>query len=406
MRAPERQSDHVHALDVGRGVAIVAVIYGHALSPWFMAADGWFSQQAFIQWKFGASFLMPLFFFLSGVGWRADASLNLALRRALTLIAIAWGASIAFDLVRVALTYSGAISIVGASPQDAWHFVRNAARMAVFGDLYSLSALWFLAALAFVRIFAALAVRAGTLATAALIAGLIALSSAAAEFEWRNVHQLYPLGFAFLAFAAGHWSRDLCARLESARLAPWLVALACGAIVVFTFHLNEGCTWDMAARCGHTFLNGKFGVSMFQGAYGNLAYFTFTATAGVWFAVALSILIARYGALLARRFATWGKASMDLLIVNAITYELVNPVISRYVAPHVTANGALFFVTLLALALCVNLAALALLNRPIKLLRRFANWAALAALGFAQTAFAAVAAIVPARAHRVSQGHD
>lgn len=403
---PTANADHVHALEIGRGVAIIAVIYGHALSPWFMATNGWFSQEAFVQWKFGASFLMPFFFFLSGVGWRADASLNLTLRRTLTLIALAWGASIAFDIVRLALTYAGAIGAVGAQPLDAWHFIRNAARMVVFGDLYSLSALWFLAALGFVRVFAALAARGGRWATGALIVALIAVSTAAAEFEWRNVQQIYPLGFAFLAFMAGHWSRHVCAWLERARWAPWAVAIACGAVVVSTFSLNQGCTWDMAARCGHTFLNDKFGVSMFQGAYGNLALFTFTAVFGVWFAVALSILVTRYGAILAHRLSAWGKVSMDLLIVNALFYELANPSISRWLAPHVAADNALFFVTLLAVAMALNLAALALLNRPIKLLRRFANWAAQTAMNIAQAPVVAIAAIVPARADRVSQGHD
>lgn len=59
----------VSALDVGRGIAIVSVIYGHALAPWFMNAQGTFSDAAFLQWKFGASFMMAFFFFLSGVGW-------------------------------------------------------------------------------------------------------------------------------------------------------------------------------------------------------------------------------------------------------------------------------------------------------------------------------------------------
>ena len=82
-----------------------------------------------------------------------------------------------------------------------------------------------------------------------------------------------------------------------------------------------------------------------------------------------------------------------------------DPTITRF-APHVAANSVLFFVTLLAVAVAVNLVGLALLNRPIKLLRRFANWAAQTVLGVAQTALRAIAAIVPARAHRVSQGHD
>lgn len=394
--------DHVNALDVGRGVAIIAVIYGHALSPWFMATNGWFSQEAFIQWKFGASFLMPFFFFVSGVGWRADASLLFTIRRALTLIALAWGASIALDVVRVALTYSGAIGAVGAAPMDLLHFVRNAARMVVFGDLYSMSALWFLAALAFTRVFAAVGERSGKWVTIALILALLALSTMAAQLSWRNVHQIYPIGFAFLAFMTGHWSRRLCAWLETARWTPWIVMLSCCAVVTFSFALNEGCAWDWSARCGHTWLNDKFGVSMFQGAYGNLALFTFTAAFGVWFAVALSILIARHGRMLAHRFSSWGKSSMDLLIVNAAFYELVNPAVSRWLAPHVAADTVLFFVTLLAVAVALNLTALWLLNRPIKQLRRFAAWAANLVLTVASSA----AAIVPVRAPRVSRVND
>lgn len=394
--------ERVNALDVGRGVAIIAVIYGHALSPWFMATDGWFSPQAFIQWKFGASFLMPFFFFVSGAGWRADASLLFTLRRALTLIGLAWAASLAFDVVRVALTYSHAIGAIGAAPMDLWHFVRNAARMALFGDLYSLSALWFLAALAYTRVLAAISARGEKWTTLALIVGLLALSTLAAQLSWRNVQQIYPVGFAFLAFVSGHWSRRLCGLLEQARWTPWILMLVCGAVVSFSFSLNQGCAWDWSMRCGHAWLNDRFGVSMFQGAYGNLALFTFTAAFGVWFAVALSILIARYGGVVARRFSAWGKSSMDLLIVNAVLYELANPAVSRWLAPHVAADNALFFVTLLAAAVALNLTVLWLLNRPIKRLRRFAAWAANAVLSVASR----LAAIVPLWALRVSRVND
>jgi fucose 4-O-acetylase-like acetyltransferase len=401
-----RNDEHVNALDFGRGLAIVAVVYGHAMSPWFMGTNGWFAQEAFIQWKFGASFLMPFFFFISGVGWRADASLTVTIRRSLSLVALAWGASIAFDVVRLVLTSTGAIAAVGAAPLDLWHFIRNAARMAVFGDLYSMSALWFLAALGYTRIFAALAVRGGWKASLALIVSLLALSTAAAEYEWRNIQQIYPIGIAFLAFMAGHWSRAWCAWLEKARFTPWLVMLVTGAIVTLTFSLNEGCTWDMAARCGHTWLNGKFGVSMFQGAYGNLALFSFTAMFGVVFAVSLSVIIARYGAALARQGAVWGRNSMDLLIVNAAFYELANPAVSRWLAPQVESHTPLFYVTLLVTALALNLAALALLKRPIRQLRRFAAWAAGTAVGVTQTLIAAGSAIAAPRDHRVSRGHE
>ena len=55
------------ALDVGRGLAILSVIYGHALAPWFMGAGEQFSQAGFLQWKFGASFMMTFFFFLPSI---------------------------------------------------------------------------------------------------------------------------------------------------------------------------------------------------------------------------------------------------------------------------------------------------------------------------------------------------
>ena len=44
----------------------MAVIYGHSLAPWVMNAGGHFSDAAFFQWKMGAAFLMPFFFFISG----------------------------------------------------------------------------------------------------------------------------------------------------------------------------------------------------------------------------------------------------------------------------------------------------------------------------------------------------
>ena len=83
------QREHLSALDIGRGLAIVSVIYGHALAPWVLTAGDNFNEAAFLQWKFGAAFMMPFFFFLSGLGWRDEKSFASTARQALTLVLIA-----------------------------------------------------------------------------------------------------------------------------------------------------------------------------------------------------------------------------------------------------------------------------------------------------------------------------
>ncbi|MEZ6022621.1 MAG: hypothetical protein R3C16_04210 [Hyphomonadaceae bacterium] len=177
-----------NALDVGRGLAIMAVLYGHALAPWFIDANDRFSEAAFLQWKFGASFMMCFFFFLSGAGWRDHRSLDTTLRQALTLLLITWFASVAFDVVQFAIDLAGLGPALGVDPVDAVKLFRNAARMALFGDAYSLSAPLFLAALAIVRVLAALVMRVGALPTLALAVALMVLSLSATELYWRNYH--------------------------------------------------------------------------------------------------------------------------------------------------------------------------------------------------------------------------
>ena len=55
------------------------------------------------------------------------------------------------------------------------------------------------------------------------------------------------------------------------RLAVWL--FIGGAVLLSTFMLNQGCRWDLSARCGADWLNGGFGVAMINGQFGNLLLF-------------------------------------------------------------------------------------------------------------------------------------
>lgn len=387
-------------LDIGRGLAIVGVLYGHALAPWFMGAGEHFSGGAFLQWKFGASFMMVFFFFLSGLGWRQEKSLPSTLRQSLVLIAIAWLASAAFDAFRLSLSLTGVTAALGIPPLDLVAFLRDLARMAVYGDAYALSALWFLAALAVVRLIAAAAFRFGGLAVAGTAALLLALTLQATEHGWRNYYQVSLLGVAFLAFVAGHVARGAVAELERNRHAAFGLFVVAGAVVFSTFGLNQGCRWDATANCGQDWLNGGFGVSMVIGQFGNLPLFFITAAAGVGFALASSILLARAGGAAARKLGKWGANSLNLLVVNAVFLHTAVPLIAYFLVPHIAADNLLFFMALFVATMAVNLYAAHALARPLRLLARAAN-------GFVGLALdhgaAAAEAIVAWRRPRVSQ---
>lgn len=394
----------ISALEIGRGVAILSVIYGHALAPWFMAAGADFSEGAFLQWKFGASFMMVFFFFLSGVGWREDKSFTTTLRQALSLIVITLAASAIFDVVRLVATFGGFAAALGLVPLDPLHFLRGVARMTLLGDLYSLSALWFLVALAIVRIIAALFVQCGRGPLIMMSAVLLALMMISWEAGWRNIYQINLLGFAFAAFIAGHFMRDAVHALERKPRAAYALLLIAGAVTLATFHLNEGCRWDMAAQCGQGWLGDRFGVSMMIGQFGNLPLFTFTAIAGIGFALALSILLARFGGVVGAKLDSWGRNSLNLLIVNSVFLQAANPLVAAWIKPLIDADNILFFAGLFAITLIANLLVVGALERPLRALATFSNKTArkLVAIAERASSWAAVAL----RRDRVSQVND
>ncbi|MBC7769891.1 MAG: acyltransferase family protein [Phycisphaerales bacterium] len=392
-----------NALDVGRGIAILSVIYGHALAPWFMSAGEHFSEAAFLQWKFGASFMMVFFFFLSGVGWREDKALGTTFRQALTLIIMTVIVSALFDVLRLAVTAGGFAGALGIAPLDPVHFVRGIARMVVFGDTYSLTSLWFLVALAVVRVIAAIAQRFGNGALLAAAAVLFLLTLISTATSWRNVYQINLIGIAFLGFVAGHYARSLVQALERKPAAAYALLLLGGVGAALTFHLNDGCRWDVSAQCGQAWLDGHFGVSMIIGQFGNIPMFIITAIFGIAFVMSLSILLARFGGLVGGKLDAWGRNSLNLLIVNALFLHLLNPQIERWVLPRVEGEGVLFFVALLALTMAANLFAVHALARPLKRLNSFSSRLPREAFAFAMRARDAIAA---RRTLRVSQGHE
>src|SRR5262249_7483324 len=159
---------------------------------------------------------------------------------------------------------------------------------------------------------------------------------------WINFYQINLIGVAFAFFIAGHAAHKVWDRAVSAPRWCAGALIVTGLAVVATFNLNRGCRWDFVSTCGLPGLSGRFGVGMIYGEFGNLPLFLLTATAGAVFATTLSILLARFAGIAADRLARWGRASLDLLIVNGIFLDLLNPIVARYVAPEILANNVPF----------------------------------------------------------------
>jgi fucose 4-O-acetylase-like acetyltransferase len=402
--SPSASATSTRALDVGRGMAILLVIYGHALAPWFMEAHDRFSEAAFLQWKFGASFLMPFFFVVSGLTWRAEKSLKAILRESLVLIITAWAASVAVDVVRLLLSWGELSALLGQEHLTPMRFMRHALRMAVLGDFYSMSALWFLAALGLVRMIASVSTRLGKVVPFVVIAVLIAAGLTAQAMGWRSIHQIYLLGVALACFLGGHAARrPFEALLTRPRLALG-VMLAGGAAVSFTFMLNQGCLIDMSRVCGIPSLEGGFGVSMMHGGYGNLPLFAFTASAGIVFALAGTIVVARIAGPLIERLRILGRTTINILIVNGAVLEFANPSVSRWVVPQIAADSPAFFAALFVVSITATMLGVFVLKAPLRALRDFARNAAHAIVALWPNGVTIPILALPP--DRVSAGHE
>jgi hypothetical protein len=398
------QRGHLSALDIGRGLAIVSVIYGHALAPWVLTAGDNFNEAAFLQWKLGAAFMMPFFFFLSGLGWREEKSFGNTVRQSLTLVLIALIASAAYEFARLAVSLGGLSSALGGQPLSPGGYLSAVARMILIGDYYSLSPLWFIVALAVVRVIAAVAVRLKRVGAVALVVLSVMVSTAAIDLDWRNFYQIKPLGAALLFFMAGRYARSGFHALERKPAAAYALTLFGAALLALTFHLNDGCRWNPFANCGLSWLDGHFGVALMHGQIGNIPLFAITAFAGIAAVSGLSILLARWGAVAGKKLDAWGGNSLNLLIVNAGFLHVGNVFVDHWIVPRFEPNNPAFFIALFALTLTANVLVAHGLDRPLRWLQRIALTTA---RQIVDTFAAAPAALAWAlRGDRVSQRND
>lgn len=295
-------------LDYVRGLAMIGVIYAHAMNLFIDRPDGLFVSAAFTQGQAIASFVMALFFVASGAASRniAASTLRKAMRTSLQLLILVF----LLHLAGLVLTYG----LLHLQP-DPWdrQFLEDAALDTLLGAP-SIGTLWFLLTLAVVRLaFFLIVARAPRWAfwpTVAAGVGLSLISSSLPEAfamrSWAAALVFVLLGYRFA---------DLILKVPAWTILPAAVAVAALS------PLNRGCTLSFPASCPNT-ADGVFFVDFLEALIGFAPLFYVTALAGCVGAFGLARWLARREAPLV---GVIGRNSLNILIVHGIILQASGP---------------------------------------------------------------------------------
>lgn len=274
--------DRDHRLDVARGIAILLVVAGHALEPLLFPLPYSERDPLLVQvWLAIYSFHMPAFFLLAGAvnGLRGREPIRTVVLDSARLI-----------LCTLIIHLVAAVLLWPLRPRP----IEFAATSLLCGEGFSLAPLWFLVALALVRVLEAIAAACphGGLRWAFL--GLVLAGSYAGAVSgtvwWQNRALLGALPF----YLAGRLSHP------SSLVPGWPAALA-GLLTVLW--LSPGNTVHLAS-----------------GQYGDVAVFFATATGGTCLLLAVSAWVCNQtsGPVL-----PWlGRHSFHLFMVNAVVLAI------------------------------------------------------------------------------------
>lgn len=307
--------------DIARGLGILLVLYGHALEMFVYArSDHAVLGPAFAQWRAIYSFHMPLFFLVSGAVNTSIGRKPLAqvVAGSLSLIVLAWLTHFLGWAVQLALHPE---MLHMASGKLLREMLRPAFKLTHFSTVV----VWFLVALAAVRLLFAIALRHRRAVPLVLLlaAGLWILSAGRSVTILQC--QTWLPGLAF--FALGYWMNQ-----RRSLPAGWL-ALPLAAVTLLLVPLNGGCSFAPFGDCPLSlrwpgFPLDAFAVSMANGDYGFVPLFYATALAGSLAVLSLSSLLAR-AAPLGKPLARLGRNSLDLFLVNGFVLAFLNPVLAR-----------------------------------------------------------------------------
>lgn len=311
-------------VDIARAIAMLLVIYGHALEIYF-SRGSYFDQVSFMQWRDIYSFHMPLFFMISGIVHK-DKPFRSVLTGSLSLIAIALMVHVAGWLVMS----------TGVIPETV--SAKTLVKPFLVGDGFHLSVMWFLYSLAVVQILNFLFWRYGTAGRVVIVAGCAAVY-AVGYIADKNYFQIMSWGTGLLFFLIGHAMARFAWR-PSPYLFPFFVA-----VVILLAPLNHGCLFSYTEQCGLERLHGEYAVWLIFGKIGFIPLFLGTAILGSFAVLSLARLIARFSAA-SSMFQYIGSRTLDLLIINAFVQGLLNPYMQHDMGPALHEHSVIVVVAL------------------------------------------------------------
>ena len=300
-------------IDAARGLGLALMIYSHFI----LFADGTTFELVARQWQVGATWRMPFLFFVSGLAHAQlrNKDLRSVLRGALTLYLMALAASV--------IAFAVLCLVDRSVPPDAgWTLLSY-----LLGGGYQLGPVWFLSALAVVRILAWLVlqtppgVRQGA-AVAAMVVGLYVLVVPQQQFLPMQ-GQTLPAAFAFFMLGVG-WSSGHGGRLL------WLLPVA-----VLAPLLNGGCPGDPFSVCPVDPATARielpyFAVSLVRMRYGFEPLFALGAVAAaamLWRAI--NLMPADHG--LKRSLGGLGRNALQLLVVHCVVLLVLRDLPARLI---------------------------------------------------------------------------
>ena len=340
-------------IDIARGIAMLLVIYEHAIEMYFRGT-GPQPAVVFDQWQFISSFRMPLFFVISGFLYR-PRSHEKALQNALMLLFTAY----------ITHTLCWGLDAV-AGPNKPWigglvlpFFTLN--------DFYSVT-VWFLAALALIQLsFHCLLVLGGwrrNLFACAIGAGFLL-----DQVQNTNLFQLSALLPGILFYGFGHWlSRSHHAHPRTTQALGLAIV---GFIVTASLApLNSGCLTELMGNCPNK--EGDFGVLILAGEYGQPVLFLVTAWIGSMAVIWFSAFLADRGGLCARSLSWVGRRTLDLLLLNGFVIWFIQP----WLRQHVMGDSQFQATAVSALVVLAHVALLPAAQPLTRGIAAIAGWAA------------------------------
>jgi fucose 4-O-acetylase-like acetyltransferase len=310
-----RQNVRDPVIDAMRGLAILLVIFGHALEIFiFKRLAGDFSLAAEDLYRAIYSFHMPLFYFVSGM-----VSLTLPKKSLRTVLAASG-----------ALIFMALLSHAAFLPAQIITHARLKTMMLPFFSWsdFNIITTWFLVSIAFVRIFAWLYLRGGIWRRLTILIFLTASWVVSCRLGIR-IFQIHTLAPGLLFFLLGNSVvRKMSVMKTLKKSSLIIISVAAFAVVAMTYSLNKGGLVPVLGDNSHEANRHAFCVFFLSGWYGNPFYLFLTASAGIL--GVLSLALAESNRMLERLLAKVGEETLSLLLLNGVFLVGVQPALRAF----------------------------------------------------------------------------